>query len=78
MAQEDCPLSNLDSLLSKDNITENDILQLPELLLEEPKASPSGTPLAHEPNNLIATPTDQPTNALNYRTKKRKSTIPSR
>ena len=37
MTQKDYLLSDLDSSLSKDHITENDLLQLPELLLEKPK-----------------------------------------
>ena len=39
MTPEDYLLSDLDSLLSEDNITEDDFLQLPELLLEEPRNS---------------------------------------
>ena len=38
MNQENYPLSDLDSPLSKENITEDDILQLPELLPEEPNS----------------------------------------
>ena len=66
------------TLLPKDNITEEDILQLPELLLEEPKSSPSKTALTHEPEYLFITPIDKPKITLNDRAKKRKSTIPSR
>ena len=37
MNQENHLLSDLDSLLSKDSITEDDLLQLPEIFPEEPK-----------------------------------------
>ena len=77
MTREDYLLSDLDSLLSKDNITENDLLQLPELLLEDQKNSFSETALTHESEILSITPTDEPTIALNCKAKKRKSTIPS-
>ena len=78
MIQEVYPVSNLDSLLSKDNNTDDDLLQLPELLPEEPKNPPSETPLTDESENLAATPTDKPKIAVNYRAKKQKSTILSR
>ena len=79
MTQEDSPLSDLESLLSIDNITENHLLQLPELLPEEPKNSHSYPPApTHEPEALTITPTDKPTIALNDGTRKRKPTIPSR
>ena len=57
-------LSDLVSVLSKGNITEEDLLQLPELLQEEPTKLPNKTSLTHEPENLFITPTDQPTIAL--------------
>ena len=78
MTQEDYPLSDLETLLLKDNITEDDILQLPELFPEEQRNSPNETPLTHEFENLSITPTDKPTNPLNDRPRKRKPTIPSR
>ena len=37
MTQEDYSLHNLNSLLSKDNITDDDLVHLPELLLEKSK-----------------------------------------
>ena len=37
MTRENYHLSDLDPLLSKDNITENDLLQLPDLFIEETK-----------------------------------------
>ena len=67
MDQEDYSFSDLDSLLSKDNITENDLLQLPELFLEEPKIPSNQTSITHELENLSITPTDKPTIAINYR-----------
>ena len=70
MTQEDYPLSDLDSLLSKDIVTENDLLQLPGILREEPKYSPRKTPPSHEPEDLSITPIDKPTVALNDRTRK--------
>ena len=76
MTQESYPLSDLDSLLFTDNITEDDLLQLPELSLEESKNSPSETPLIHESENLPITPTDKPTISVNDRPRKRRSTIP--
>ena len=78
MTQEDYPLSDLDSLLSKDTITEDDLILLPELSLEEPKTPSNQTSITHELENLSITPTDKPTIALNDRPRKRKSTIPSR
>ena len=71
MTQEDYPLSDLKTLLLKDNITEDDILQLPELIPEELRNS-------HDFKNLSITPTDKPTTPLNDRPRKRKPTIPSR
>ena len=76
MTQENHPFSDLDLLLSTDDITENDLLQLPELLLEESENSPIKTHLTKEPTNLCLTPTDKPTVALNDRAKQRKSIIP--
>ena len=78
MSQEDYPFSDLDFLLSKDNITEDDLLQLPEVPLEELKTTSNHTSTTHELENLSLTPTDKPTIALNIRPRKRKSTIPSR
>ena len=78
MTQDDYSLSNLDSLLSKDQITEDDLLHLPELLLEESKNSLSKTPLIQQSANLPITPADKPTIALNDRPKKRKPTAPLR
>ena len=78
MSQEDYPFSDLDFLLSKDNITEDDLLQLPEVPLEEPKTPSNHTSITHELENLSLTPTDKPTIALNIRPRKRKSTTPSR
>ena len=78
MTQESYPPSDLDSLLSKDNITEDDLLQLPELLLEERRNAPNKTPVNHQAENLSLTPTDKPTIALSDRPKQRKLIIPSR
>ena len=78
MTEEDYPLSDLETLLLKNNITEDDILQLPELFLEEQRNSPNETPLTHEFENLSITPTDKPTTPLNDRPRKRNPTIPSR
>ena len=78
MSQEDYPFSDLDFLLSKGNITEDDLLQLPELLPGVPKTSSNQTSIVHELENLSLTPTDKPTIALNVRPRKRKSTTPSR
>ena len=78
MNQEDYPLSDLDSLLSKDKVKEDDLLQLRELLSEALKDSPSKTLLTHEPENLSFIPIEKSTIALNDRAKKRKSTIPTK
>ena len=78
MTQEDYPLSDLDSLLSKDTITEDDLIQLPELPSEEQRNFPCETPLTLELENLSVTPANKPTIPLNDRPRKRKSTIPSR
>ena len=59
--------SDLDFLLSKDNITEEDLLQLPELPPEEPTTPSNQTSITHELENLSITPTDKPTTAFNYR-----------
>ena len=72
------PLSDLETLLLKDNITQDNILRLPELFLEEQRNSPNETPLRHEFVNLSITPTDKPTTPLNDRPRKRKPTIPSK
>ena len=78
MNQEDYPLSDLDFLLSKDNITEDDLLQLPELLPDEPTTISNQTSITHELENLSITPTDKPTIATNYKPRKRKPTAPLR
>ena len=78
MTQENYPLSDLETRLLKDKITEDDILQLPELFLEEQRNSPNETPPMHEFENLSITPTDKPTTPLNDSPRKRKPTIPSR
>ena len=52
MSQEDYPFSDLDFLLSKDNITEDDILQLPEVPSEEPKTPSNHTSITHELESL--------------------------
>ena len=78
MTQEDDSLSDLETLLLKDSITEDDIPQLPELFPEEQRNSPNETPLTHEFENLSITPTVKPTTPLNDRPRKRKPTIPSR
>ena len=77
MNQEDNSFPDLDFLLSKDSITEDDLLQLPELLPEEPKTPSSQTSIAHELENLFLTPIDKLTIALNARPRKRKSNTPS-
>ena len=48
MNQEDYSSSDLDFLLSKDNITDHDLQQLPELFPEEPKTSSNQTSITHE------------------------------
>ena len=78
MSQEDYPFSDLDFLLSKDNITEDDLLQIPEVPPEEPKTPCNHTSITHELESLSLTPTDKPTIAVNIRPRKRKSTTPSR
>ena len=78
MTQKDYPLSDLETLLLKDNITEDDILQLPKLFPEERRNSPNETPITHGFENLYITPTDRPTTSLHDRPRKRKPTIPSR
>ena len=67
MNQEDYSFSDLDVLLSKDNITEDDLLQLPDLLPGEPKTPSNQTSIVHELENLSLTPTDKPTIALKVR-----------
>ena len=74
MSQKNYPLSDLDSLLSKDNITEDDLLQLPEVFLEEPITPSNQTSITHELENLYLPLTDKPTIALNVRPRKLKST----
>ena len=78
MSQEDYHFSDLDFLLSKDNITEDDLLQFPEVPLKEPKTPSNHTSISHELESLSLTPTDKPTIALNIRPRKPKSTTPSR
>ena len=78
MNQEDSSFSDLDFLLSKDNITENDLQQLPELFPEELKTPSKQTSITHELENISLTPSDKPTIALNVRPRKRKSSTPSR
>ena len=78
MSQENYPLSDLGSLLSKDKITEDDLLQLPEVFLEEPSTLSNQASITHELENLYLTPTDKPTIALNVKPRKRKSTNSSR
>ena len=77
MSQEDYLLSDLEPLLFKNNITEDNILQLPQLFPQDQRSSSSKTPLNHELENLSITPTDKLTIALNNRPRKRKSTISS-
>ena len=65
MTQEDYPLSDLDCLQSKNNITEDNLRQLPELSSEEPKNFPSKTMnqeinLSHQPINLQSARTTEP------------------
>ena len=64
--------SDLDFLLSNENITEEDLLELPELPPEEPTTPSNQTSITHELENLSITPTDKPTTAINYRPRKRK------
>ena len=78
MSQEDYPFSDLDFLLSKDNITEDDLLQLPEVPLEGPETPSNHTFITHELESLFLTPTDKHTIAQNIRPRKRKSTTPLR
>ena len=76
MNKEDHSFSDLDFLLSKDNTTEEDLLQLPELPLEEPTTPSNQTSITHELDNLSITPTDKPTIAFKYRPRTRKPTAP--
>ena len=78
MNQEEYSFSDLDFLLSKDNITEDNLQQLPELFPEEPKTPSNQTSITYELENLSITPTDKPTIVLNDRPRKRKSTASSR
>ena len=78
MSQEKYPFSDLDSLLSKDNITEDDLLQLPETSPEEIKSPSKQTSITHELESISITPTDKPTIALNGSPRKRQPTAPSR
>ena len=65
MNQEDYSFSDLDFLVSKDNITQDDLQQLPEKFPEELKTPSDQTSITHELENLSLTPTDEPTVALN-------------
>ena len=76
MNQENYPLSDPDSLLSRDNITADDHLQPPEGFPEEPKTSSNQTSTAHKLETLSITPADKPKIALNDRPRKQRSTIP--
>ena len=78
MSQEGYPFSDLVFLLSKDNITEDDLLQLPEVPLPETRTPSNHTSITRELENLSLTPTDKPTIALNIRPRNRKSFTPSR
>ena len=78
MNQDDNSFSDLDFLLSKDNITKDELQQLPELPPEEPTTPSNQTSITHELENLSITPTDKPTMAINYRPRKRKPTAPLR
>ena len=74
MTQENYTLSDLDCVLSKDSITEDDLLQLPEVFPEEPQTPSNQTCISHELEKLSITPTDKPKIALNDRPRKRKQT----
>ena len=76
MSQEDYPFSDLDFLRSKDNMTEDDLLQLPEVPLEETKTPSNYTSITHELENLSLTLTDKPTIALNILTQETKINYP--
>ena len=78
MTQKNYAFSDLDSQLSKDKITEDDLLQFPGITIEEQRNSPRRASLTHELEDLSITPTDKPTIALNDTHRKRKSTIPSK
>ena len=67
MTKEDYPLSDLETLLLRDNITEDDILQIPQLFPGEQRNSSNETPLTHEFENISITPTDKPTTPLKDR-----------
>ena len=70
MTQEVYALSNLNHLLSTDNITEDDILQFPNPSLEELDVPPVTTPLINDTTNPTITPTNKPTIVVNDRPKK--------
>ena len=70
MTQEDYPFSDLETVLLKHNITEDDILQIPQQFSEEQRNSPNKTLLTHEFENLSITPTDKSTTPLNDRPRK--------
>ena len=78
MNQENYSFYDLVFPLSKNNITEDHLVQLPELPPEEPTTPSNQTSITHEQENLSLTPTDKPTIALNVRPRKRNSTTPSR
>ena len=61
MTQETHPISDLDILLSNDNITEDDLFEFPDSIFAEPKPLVFKTPLTNEPISLPFTPTDEPT-----------------
>ena len=65
LTQEKYTFSNLDLLLSKEDITEDDLFQLRDLLTEETETSPIKTSLTNELANLLITPTNKPRIAQN-------------
>ena len=69
MTQENYLFSDLDLLLSKNNVTEGKLLQLPVLLDDESKTSAIKTPLNNEPTRSPITPTNILTIVLNDRPK---------
>ena len=75
LTQETCSFRYPDHFLSRSNITEDDIFQLPDLSFEESKISPIETPLNNEPKNQSITPIGKPTIALNGRIRS-KTTFP--
>ena len=61
MTQNNRLFFNLDVPISQDDITDKELLQLPEPFFEEPKNSHSKTFLTYEPKNLFITTTNKPT-----------------